>query len=158
MKRVHIYNFCFTFYFWFLSSFLLSFNLSSPRMTQSNHSVVSNYGSKSTTCSRPATSAGRQKQDCLLAIAESRGVATEIGLCFINMHDNTCYISQVSIWVTYIILLSAVCLSVFIDCWYANICEINAYDSYLRPYTSIACFQSCMRWISKLSIEFDIRF
>ncbi|KAI9288655.1 muts domain V-domain-containing protein [Umbelopsis sp. AD052] len=57
---------------------------------------------RATSYSRPPTSFGYQKNDCILAMAESRGVATEIGLCFINMHDNTCYISQIADTQTYV--------------------------------------------------------
>ncbi|CAO3657832.1 unnamed protein product [Umbelopsis ramanniana] len=57
---------------------------------------------RTTSYSRPPTSFGYQRNDCILAMAESRGVATEIGLCFINMHENTCYISQIADTQTYV--------------------------------------------------------
>ncbi|KAI8580090.1 hypothetical protein K450DRAFT_280310 [Umbelopsis ramanniana AG] len=59
-------------------------------------------GQRTTSYSRPPTTFGHQKNDCILAMAESRGVATEIGLCFINMHDNTCCISQIADTQTYV--------------------------------------------------------
>lgn len=64
-------------------------------MSQSMRSVATSAAQTNASFSRLTTSTRHQKHDCILAIAESRGVATEVGLCFINMHENTCYLSQV---------------------------------------------------------------